>query len=85
MSSLKDNKKQKTTILIDKNIYQNFKINCKNHKLPVSIVLEVLMERFNDRERELTELIKKHGRIEIAKQKLEQAQGRSYEQTRRET
>lgn len=67
--------KQKTTIEIGKKTYLDFKMYCKNHKLPMNVVLEVLIENFNDNQRSVAAKIKKYGKIKIAKQKLEQAQG----------
>lgn len=69
-------KKKKLTIEVSEKIHKDFKIHCKSHKLPMNLVLEVLMERFNNNQRSIAARIKKYGKTEIAKQKLEDAQGR---------
>jgi hypothetical protein len=66
--------KQRTTLEIDKKIYENFKSNCKNHNLPMNIVLEVLIEKFNDNQKRIAAQIKRYGKIEIAKQRVAKAQ-----------
>ena len=69
--------KKKTTMYFDEKIYVEFQKWCKFHKLPMNITIEVMMERFNDNQKRIQDTVIKYGKIKIAKQKLDEAQGRN--------